>query len=106
MIEVILPCAYVLLPTLIGHKFAESISLVVLPVTLVDVSIGAPQLTLPIGLVVKPLTFVFCVVLPDLNTIGAFPALLVHIACVKGILHYFDILDILQVKLTDHLLEL
>ena len=104
VVEIVLPVSNVPLLTVVGLEGTESIGLVILPVAFVCVSVRAPKLSFAIGLVVEPFTLVFCVIWPQLNTICHLAALLVNIPCEEGSLHHLDILDVLEVKLLDHLL--
>jgi hypothetical protein len=58
-----------------------------------------------VRLVVKPLSFVLGLVLPHLNAIGTLAALLIDVTRVKGLLHDFNVLNVLQIELADHLFE-
>ena len=59
-----------------------------------------------VRLVVKPFAFVLGAIFPYLNTVCALVTLFVHVARIKSIFEYFNIFDVLEVKLADHLLEL
>lgn len=106
VIKVVLPSPDELLLASIRHKLAEPVGLVVLPVTFIDVPIRAPELAFAVGLVVEPLAFILGLVVPYLNTVGALASFLVDVARVESALHDLQILDVLQLKLVDHLLEL
>jgi hypothetical protein len=45
-----------------------AVSFVVLPLAFIDVSVGMPELSAPIGFVFSPFTLVFCIIRPYLNT--------------------------------------
>jgi hypothetical protein len=47
---------------------AETIGLVIFPVTLVDVAIGVPELALTIGFIELPFSFIFRAIWPYLGT--------------------------------------
>ena len=84
----------------------KSISLVIFPLTLVCIAIGAPQLTSSSGLVVPPFTLIFGRVRPSLITITAFLAFLVNVARVERLFHHFEILYHSQLILVNHSSEL
>ena len=46
----------------------KAIGLVVLPLALVDVTIGMPELSRAISLILAPLTLILCTIGPDLDT--------------------------------------
>lgn len=87
MIEVVLPVTDILLLSLVADKFAKAVSLVILPVTLVNVAVRAPQLPLAVCLIIKPLTFVLCLVLPNLDSVSTLAALFIDVTRVKSVLH-------------------
>lgn len=106
VVQVVFPITDVLLLSLVADKLAETVRLVVLPVALVNVTIGTPQLSFAVCLVVKPFTFVLGLIFPNLDAIGTLASLFVNVTGVKSILHDFQIFDVLQIKLVDHLFEL
>lgn len=95
MIEVIQPVAYVLFFSLVRDKLSEPVSLVILPLAFINVTVRAPKLTFAVCLVVKPFSLVLCLVLPDLNAICALASLLVDISCIVGLLHNFNVFNVL-----------
>ena len=64
MIEIVFPIAYISLFAVVWLERTETIGLVVLPFTLICVSVWAPELSFAICLVIEPLSFVFGVVWP------------------------------------------
>ena len=64
MIQIIFPIANVSLFAIVWLERTETIGLIVLPFTLICVSVWAPELSFAICLVIEPLSFVFGVVWP------------------------------------------
>ena len=87
MIKVVLPVTDVLLLSLVADKFAKAVSLVILPVTLVNVAVGTPQLALAVCLIIKPLAFVLCLVLPNLDSVSTLATLFIDVTGVESVLH-------------------
>ena len=81
----------------------KAISLVIEPIPLICVSVGAPELAFSIGLVVKPLTLILGIVRPLLLPIGALLAFLIHVARVEGVFGDFEVFYVGQLVLVDHL---
>ena len=80
MVQVIFPLSYVALLAVLGLKVPEAIRLIILPVAFVGVTIGTPELSLAIRLVIEPFSFVLCPIWPLLLAICTLFALLVHVA--------------------------
>lgn len=103
MVQVIFPFSNVPLLAILRLESSETVSLVPRPVTFVCVSVWAPELPFTIRLVAEPLTFVFGTVGPVLHTVGALFAFFIDIACVEGVFNHFNVLNILQTVLVNHL---
>jgi hypothetical protein len=80
--------------------------LIILPVSFIYVSVWTPQLSLTIRLIIKPFPLILGHIFPNLNAIGTLPPFFINIARIKCILHNFNVLSILKIKLCDHFLEL
>ena len=105
MVQVIFPLSYVALLAILGLKVPESIRLIVLPVAFIRVTIGTPELSLAICLVIEPFSFVLCPVRPFLLTIRTLLALLINVACIICIFCDLQILNIGELVLLYHLPE-
>lgn len=105
VVEVVLPVTNVSLLAVVGLEGTESVCLVVLPVAFISVTVWTPELTFAICLVIEPLALIFGVIGPKLDTVCNFSALLIHIPCEECSLHHFDILNVLEVELVNHLLQ-
>ena len=106
VIEVVFPLANVALLAVHRFKVAEAIGLIVLPGSLVCVTIWTPKLALAIGLVVVPLAFVLRLVGPALHPVATLFAFLVDVARVESVLHDLYILNVLELVLLNHLPQL
>lgn len=74
-----------------------AIGLVFLPLALVDVTIGMPELSSSVGLVLTPLTFVLGAVGPDLDT-GAMPHAILQVAAINGSVLKDELVNELQAR--------
>ena len=103
MVQIVLPHTDVALLAILRLKRSESVCLVVLPVSLIRVTIRAPELPLAFGLIAEPLSLILSPVWPVLHPVGALLAFLVDVARVEGVLKHLDVLHVLQIVLVDHL---
>jgi len=105
MVQIVLPLTDVTLLAILRLKSSESVCLVILPVSLIRVTVWAPELPLALCLIAEPLALILGPVWPVLHPVGALLALLVNVARVKGVLKHLDVLHVLQIVLVDHLPE-
>ncbi len=104
MVQIIFPLTDVLLFAILRLESSKSICLVILPITLICVSVGTPELSLSVCLIVEPLALILGLVWPALHPIGALFAFFVDVARVVRFLKHLDVFHVLQVVLFNHFL--
>ena len=69
VLQIILPVAFILCSIDVGI-YSVPVGLIVLPLTVKDVTVDMPELPLTMSLVVDPFAFIACTVWPDLDAVA------------------------------------